>query len=319
MIKNNIPWADKYRPKKLDEIVGNKDIIEKLKLMQQKHNIINIMFYGPSGTGKSSSIKCLISPCININISDILELNASDDRGINVIRDEILSFVKKKSNLDKLVILEEIDNMTQSSQHGLCSIMDQYGNTKFFLSCNNYENVIESIQSRCIIFKFEPLTNSNILERLTKIVEEEKFNYNLEGLKTIAEMSEGDLRIALNILQSVYYGFQNITKENIFKITVQPLPELIDNILLLCNDSKTSEAISEITKLWNKGYDISDIISLLFKRCQEINCEEFNEEKRIYFLKHIGETYVVIIDGVKSLLQLQALIIRLSNYSIEKY
>ena len=167
---NDVPWIEKYNPKKLSDIYGNTNIISRLENMLANNNLSNLIISGPSGTGKSCSIKCLVQQALGDSISDgLLELNGSDDRGINVIRVSIKSFAQKKLLLGegkyKIIILDESDSITVGSQQALRRIIENYSKTtRFIFICNHLNKIIEPIQSRCTMLEFEKLHQKDILK-----------------------------------------------------------------------------------------------------------------------------------------------------------
>ena len=226
-------WVDKYKPQNLNEITGNVEIIERLKIISKSRNLPNMIFSGMSGTGKTSSAICLVKEIYGNNnyLKRVIELNASDDlRKIDVVRERIDNFVKKKCG-EKVVIFDEADSMTNQVQHTLRSIIDRYNKTtRFILICNSLSNIIESILSRCMIVKFSKLKNDEIRKRLNVIIEAEKIEYTDDGLDAISLCSRGDMRIVLNNLQSVNISFGKITAENVYKVVDIPHPTVITNL-----------------------------------------------------------------------------------------
>jgi len=214
-----IPWAEKYRPESLKDIISHKEIVESLKKFVEKKDLPNMLFYGQPGTGKTSSI---IACAKEIYKRDyelmVIELNASDDRGIETVRTKIKQFVTSFRKLDdetrlKLVIFDETDAMTNDAQAILRKIMEDYHeNVRFCFICNTLYKVDIALQSRCKIFRYLPIGEIHIKEKLFKIAESENIR-NLvtdDGVNTIIKISKGDLRYAINILQ-----LMSITKSNI--------------------------------------------------------------------------------------------------------
>lgn len=198
--------VEKYRPKSLDELIGNNEIVEILKSFSR---IPNLLFYGPLGTGKTSAIKILSLGY------QTLELNASDDRGIEIVRNEIKEFSSAVGN--RLVILDEVDSMSRDAQNALRRIIED-SNTRFCLIGNYINKIIPPIQSRCTKFRFSPISNTEIKRRADYICEMENIKV-VSGLEKLIEISNGDMRTFLNDLEGVWRGFGNITIENIYKFT----------------------------------------------------------------------------------------------------
>ncbi|KAH9540194.1 hypothetical protein CY35_15G098500 [Sphagnum magellanicum] len=226
----DLPWVEKYRPHRVSDIVGNQDVVARLQVIAQGGNMPNLIFSGPPGTGKTTSILALAHELLGPNFKEaVLELNASDDRGIDVVRNKIKMFAQKKVTLPpgrhKIVLLDEADSMTGGAQQALRRTMEIYSNTtRFALACNLSSKIIEPIQSRCAVVRFARLTEHEILDRLLRVVEAEKVPYVPEGLEAVVFTADGDMRQALNNLQATYSGFQFVNQDNVFKhLTLSPL------------------------------------------------------------------------------------------------
>ena len=243
-MSNNHSWVEKYRPTNLDEITAQTIIINALKNVLITKKIPHLLFYGPSGSGKTSTILALARELFKTDISTnrIIELNASDERGINIIRDKIKKYSKQIMNTNnnlppwKLIILDEADTMTPDSQFALRRIMEQYSKiTRFCIICNYHTKIIDPIISRCAIFHFKPISEENILNKLQIICTKENINYNYEILTKIIELSRGDLRKAINFLQKCYSNY-NILNIDLLKeisgiISNNTFNKLINNII----------------------------------------------------------------------------------------
>ena len=225
--KNILPWVEKYRPGTLDQVIGHTNILKILNTYLNKRNLPHLLFYGPPGTGKTSVIIAYAKELYKDSYPFmVMELNASDERGIEVVRSRIKQFVmsdnvffkgEKKEDIFKLVILDETDAMTQDAQAILRNIVEKYtNNARFCLICNYIKKINPALQSRCTSFKFSPISKNEIKNRLNIICEKEKINYENNGLDIIINKSNGDLRKALNILQTVSMSYdKNINKKNV--------------------------------------------------------------------------------------------------------
>ena len=307
-----LPWVEKYRPTRLEEVVGNQDTLERLSIIAEEGNLPNIILSGPPGTGKTTSISCLARQLLgDAYNSGILELNASDERGIDVIRTRIKMFAQKKVNLPpgrhKVVILDEADSMTGAAQQALRRTMEIYSSTtRFALACNISTKIIEPIQSRCAILRFSKLTDEQILMRLQDVCKMENVGYSSDGLEAIIFTAEGDMRNALNNLQSTVSGFGYVNSENVFKVCDQPHPKVMKRILDTCLENNLKEANQMLLKLWNEGYSASDIIGTLFKVCK--NNSDLQEDIKLAFIREIGFMHMRIAEGNNTLLQLLGLL-----------
>ena len=303
------PWVEKYRPEELANITGNRFILERLKGMTDRSHITNIIMTGPPGTGKTSAAVCLAKKVLGEDYSThLLQINASDNRCIEVIRKTIMLFAQKKSTENiKIIILDEIDAMTETAQQGLRRILDiYYKSTKFILVCNMSNKVIEPLQSRSCIFRFKALNKDDVMHRLRYICSKENITYTESGLETIIYTASGDMRIALNNLQSTFHGFNKITKQNVLMICHLPCPDIILKIVHDCSFGKISNAMVIMRDLWKTGYAPNDILLSFFSTLQ-MNCNDLPNELKLKFLHKLAEIHIRVDKGCCSLLQLSGL------------
>lgn len=316
-----LPWVEKYRPRVLGDIVGNEDTIERLKMIAQHGNMPHMIISGLPGIGKTTSIHCLAYELLGPQLyhQATLELNASDDRGIDVVRNKIKQFAQTKIQLPqgkhKIIILDEADSMTPGAQQALRRTMEIYSNTtRFALACNQSLKVIEPIQSRCAILRYSKLTDEELLDRLLFISKNEGVKYNTEGLQALIFTAEGDMRQAINNLQSTVAGFGFVNDINVFKIVDQPHPLVVKKMLSACclnNESNIDEAIDLLDDLWEKGYSAIDIVTLAFRVAKTL--AGITELKRLEVIKEIGLAHMRVLEGVGTYLQLCGLFAKLSN------
>jgi replication factor C subunit 2/4 len=306
-----LPWSEKYRPNKLNDIVGNDEIIRRLMVISKEGNIPNIILSGPSGLGKTTSIHCLARELLKDDYDKgVLEINASDSRGIEIVRNKIKMFAQKKTNFNgikhKIVILDEADSMTAAAQQALRRTMEMYSTTtRFVFACNTSTKIIEPIQSRCAILRFTKLDNQDVKKRLEYIMREEGIEEIIkrDGLDAIIFLSDGDLRYAINTLQvASTFREKTITDEFIYQICDKPQPLLIKNIINACYEKSFEKAKEQIIELCEKGFAMSDIIILLFKMI--CNDNKIEEKKKIEMLKIITIYHQRIIYGTSTELQL---------------
>ena len=247
-------------------------------------------------------------------------MNASNDRGIDVVRNKIKMFAQKKVTLEKgrhkIIILDEADSMTDGAQQALRRIMEIYSSTtRFCLACNNSEKIIEPIQSRCAILRYSKLTDKQILKRLLEICEFEKLSYTDDGLEAIIFTAQGDMRQAINNLQSTFNGFGHINGENVFKVCDEPHPLLIKQMIEYCVEEKLEEAIKILSNLWKLGYSAEDVITVIFRVCKSAQMPEYI---KLEYIKLIGMTHARISQGLNSLLQLNALLAKFAKVVVNE-
>ncbi|CAI2374994.1 unnamed protein product [Moneuplotes crassus] len=304
------PLVEKYRPVTLDDVVGNEMAVEQLKAIVDEGNMPNLIVVGPPGTGKTSSVMCLARQMLEGYVKEaVLELNASDERGIDVVRDKIKQFATQKVNTpegtQKIIILDEADSMTESAQQALRMIMTEYSSTtRFALACNDSSKIIEPIQSRCAIIRYTKLSDEEILERLNQVIEKEEIKCDESGLQALLFTADGDMRYALNNLQATSAGFSEVTRDNVFKVCDMPHPDIMKTILDCCNRGEFDEAAENVDIIYQEGYNIMDIISTITKLIQ--TDEDITDEKRLNYLRESTEFKMRILEGLDSHLQLHS-------------
>ncbi|KAK6132289.1 hypothetical protein DH2020_033989 [Rehmannia glutinosa] len=261
------PWVEKYRPQSLDDVAAHRDIVETIDRLASGNRLPHLLLYGPPGTGKTSTVLALARKLYGNQLHNmVLELNASDDRGIDVVRQQIQDFASTQSisfgpkSSVKLILLDEADAMTKDAQFAL--LIERYTkSTRFALICNNVNKVIPALQSRCTRFRFAPLDAVHVMERLKHVINAEGLDVPENGLTALVRLSNGDMRKALNILQSTHMASQQITEDAVYLCTGNPLPKDIEQISYwLLNESFTTSCkrISEIKT--RKGLALVDIV-----------------------------------------------------------
>lgn len=270
--------------------------------------------------GKTTTILCLARILLGPNFREgVLELNASNERGIDVVRNKIKMFAQQKVSLPKgrhkIIILDEADSMTEGAQQALRRTMEIYSDTtRFALACNTSEKIIEPIQSRCAMLRFSKLSDAQILAKAIEVCQREELGYDKEGLEAIVFTAQGDMRQALNNLQSTANGYGYVSAENVFKVCDEPHPMLIQDMLAHCAEGDIHKAYKILAKLWRLGYAAEDIIGNIFRVCKRVS---INEKMRLAFIKEIGQMHMKVVDGLNTLLQMSGLLAKLCEVSYD--
>ena len=309
-------WAEKYRPKSLDEVVNQREIVERLKRFVAEKNIPHMLFAGPPGTGKTTIAHALAHDLYGENYRQyMLELNASDERKIEVIRTKVKEFARSKVVGDvpfKIVLLDEADNMTSDAQQALRRLMELYSaNTRFILTANYPSKIIEPIQSRCAVFRFVPLKREDVVKRLMYICEQEKVVCREKALDVIYEISEGDMRRAINILQAAA-ALGEVNEDAVYKVVGLAHPREVREMLQLALSGNFVEARRKLRELMiNYGLSGVDIIKQIHR---EVFSPEVKipDELKIMIADYAGEIQFRLVEGADDEIQLNAFLARLA-------
>lgn len=307
-------WAEKYRPKTLDNIVNQKDIVERLKSFVKSRNVPHCIFAGPPGTGKTTAALCLSRDLYGDAYREhMMELNASDERGIDVVRETVKTYARVKSIGEipfKIMILDEADNMTSDAQQALRRTMERYTGTCRFVMCANYSGkIIEPIQSRCAPFRFTYLPREEHDCYLNQIAEKEKVKVSSQGLAALFEVCGGDLRRAINTLQAAASLEKPIDAKAVYSITGRASPADVQRMLKTAMEGNFIEARKQLREMIQKyGVAGSDIIRQVHS---EIFRTEIPEPWKIKLADIVGEVDYRLVEGADEEVQLSALLARL--------
>jgi replication factor C subunit 2/4 len=306
---NNLPFSEKYRPKKLEDLVLDEIIYTKIKNIIKNKEIPNIIFTGKSGVGKTSTIHSIARLIYPKEYHDsVIELNASDDRGIKSVHDTIINFCKRKVDFKegyaqhKLLILDEADNITPKAQKLINSIIEKFPLTRFAFTCNNSSAVIESIQSRCIIIRFTKPPVDSFINRIKSICAIEKIDYDEEALKYLFDLCQKDLRKTLNMLELVYRAEGKITIDNILRISDIPSQDTLKELLAYVLKKDVVNICKIINNFQIQGYYSLDVL-LHFIQYVE-TCKNISEDERINLINILSKKSYMMSKSTTSFLQL---------------
>ncbi|MBU0894743.1 MAG: replication factor C small subunit [Nanoarchaeota archaeon] len=310
MINSSI-WTEKYRPSNFTGIVGQDEIVKRVESLTSSLNIPHLMFAGPAGTGKSTLALIVVKTLFKENWKEnYLELNASDERGINVVREKVKNFARTKALGQvpfKVIFLDEADALTPEAQQALRRTMENYSNTcRFILSCNYSSKIIDPIQSRCAIFRFKLLEKKDVEKVINKIADGERLTITAEALENLYEGSEGDCRKCINILQSTASVSPSITLDLISTIISSAKPKDIRIVLdyTLSGDfQKAREKLLDI--MLKESISGQDVIKAIQKEIWNLPIEP---DLKVKLTEKTGETEFRIVEGSDPFIQLQSLL-----------
>jgi replication factor C small subunit len=305
-------WAEKYRPKRLDEMVDQKEIVDRLRSFAKSRNVPHCIFAGPPGTGKTTAALCLARDLYGESYREhLMELNASDERGIDVVRETVKTFARVKSIGEipfKILILDEADNMTSDAQQALRRTMERFTETCRFIMCANYSGkIIEPIQSRCAPFRFTHLPREEHDCHMKEIATKEKVKLSAEGLDAIFEVCSGDLRRAINTLQSAASLGKTIDAKVVYSVTGKASPADVQKMLKVAINGDFAEARKQLRDMIQKyGVAGSDILRQI--HTEIFRAVEIPEKWKVRLAGVVGEVDFRLVEGADEEVQLSALL-----------
>lgn len=310
-MENSDVWTEKYRPRKFEEVVGQEDILKRVKSLVNSMNIPHLLFAGPAGTGKSTLALIIVRELFGEAWREnYLELNASDERGIDVVRQKVKDFARTKAFGDvpfKVIFLDEADALTREAQQALRRTMENYTSTcRFILSCNYSSKILDPIQSRCVVFRFQLLEKKAVKKRVDFISKNEGLSMTDDAFDVIYESSEGDCRRVINFLQATAAISPNITPDLVNTIVSKAKPSDVRIVLdyALTGDFQNSrEKLLDI--MLKDSVSGQDIIKAIQK---EIWAMPIDNEIKVKLTEKTGEAEFRLVEGSDEFIQLEALL-----------
>ena len=307
-------WIEKYRPETLTEVVGHEDIVGRLESYVAQNDLPHLLFSGPAGVGKTTSAMAIAREVYGDDWREnFLELNASDERGIDVVRDRIKNFARTSfGGYDyRIIFLDEADALTSDAQSALRRTMEQFANnTRFVLSCNYSSQIIDPIQSRCAVFRFGPLAEDAVGEYVGQVATREGIEVTESGVDALVYAADGDMRKALNGLQAAATTGQTVDEEAVYAITATARPEAIEAMVESALSGDFTAARAKLDDLLtNAGLGGGDVIDQLHRSAWEF---DLDDAATVRLLERVGETDYRITQGANERLQLEALLASLA-------
>ncbi|MGC8710132.1 MAG: replication factor C small subunit [Candidatus Micrarchaeia archaeon] len=311
----DLSWTEKYRPAQLSDVIGQKAIVERLKAFVKNGNFPNMIFAGPAGVGKTTCAIAMAKELYGDKINEaFLELNASDTRGIDVIRGKVKEFARTmpfEKDMVKIVFLDEADALTPEAQHALRRTMEKYAaTTRFVLSANYASKIIEPIQSRCVVLRFRPLGQEDMEKYIERLSNGEGIEVDEKAKEALIYVSDGDLRKLTNVMQSASALEKKVNERNIYDIASRARPKEIVSMLRYALSGDFAKAREELnTLVFVYGMSGEDILLQCYREASNLDVED---KLKLKLVSLIGECNFRIVEGANDRIQLEAMLADIS-------